>query len=107
MSVRIRITMLFASIVLIILALVCGSIYYFSYSNRLNSFKTRLTNWAITTGRLLSQSTVFDQQMILTIDASTMLAMKDKTVQAYNQSNNRIYIYSDSAADTIQFPKKY
>lgn len=105
MSVRTRITMLFASIVLIILILVCGSIYYFSYSNRLNSFKTRLTNWAITTGRLLSQSTVFDQQMILTIDASTMLAMKDKTVQAYDRSNNRIYIYTDSAADTIQFPK--
>ena len=43
--------------------------------------------------------------MILTIDASTMLAMKDKTVQAYDLSNNRIYIYSDSGADTIQFPK--
>ena len=106
MSVRIRITILFASIVLIILALVCGSIYYFSYTNRLNSFKTRLTNWAITTGRLLSQSTVFDQQMILTIDASTMLAMKGKTVQAYNQLNERTYIYSDSAADTIPFPKE-
>ena len=105
MSVRNRITMLFASIVLVILILVCGSIYYFSYTNRLNSFKTRLTNWAITTGRLLSQSTVFDQQMILTIDASTTLAMKDKTVQAYDLSNNRIYIYSDSGADTIQFPK--
>src|SRR5277367_5062853 len=105
MSVRIRITMLFASIVLIILVLVCGSIYYFSYTNRLNSFKTRLTNWAITTGRLLSQSTVFDQQMILTIDESTMLAMKDKTVQAYDRVNNRIYMYSDSAADTIPFPK--
>jgi two-component system sensor histidine kinase ArlS len=105
MSVRIRITMLFASIVLLILLLVCGSIYYFSYTNRLNSFKTRLTNWAITTGRLLSQSTVFDQQMILTIDASTILAMKDKTVQAYNGEDNRIYIYSDSTTDTIQFPR--
>lgn len=96
--------MLFASIVLVILILVCGSIYYFSYTNRLNSFKTRLTNWAITTGRLLGQSTVFDQQMMLTIDASTMLAMKDKTVQAYDHLNNRIYIYSDSDAETIQFP---
>jgi signal transduction histidine kinase len=97
--------MLFASIVLTILILVCGSIYYFSYTNRLNSFKTRLTNWAITTSRLLSQSAVFDPQMILTIDASTMLAMKGKTVQAYDELNNMIYIYSDSTADTIQFPK--
>ena len=104
MSVRIRITMLFASIVLIILILVCGSIYYFSYTNRVNSFRTRLTNWAITTGRLLSQSAVFDQQMILKIDASTMFAMKDKNVEAYDRSDNRVYNYSDRVADAIQFP---
>ncbi len=105
MSVRIRITMLFASMVLIILVLVCSSIYYFSYTNRVNSFRTRLTNWAITTGRLLGQSAVFDQQMILKIDASTMLAMKDKNVEAYDRTDNRVYNYSDRAADAIQLPK--
>jgi two-component system sensor histidine kinase ArlS len=105
MSVRIRITILFASMVLMILVLVCISIYYFSYTNRVNSFRTRLTNWAISTGRLLSQSSVFDQQMILKIDASTMLAMKDKNVQAYDQADNRIYNYNDRAADAIQLPK--
>ena len=91
MSLRIRITILFASIVLTILILVCFSIYYFSYTNRANSFRTRLTNWAITTGRLLSQSAVFDQQMILKIDASTRLAMKDKNVGAYDRADNQVY----------------
>jgi two-component system sensor histidine kinase ArlS len=105
MSVRIRITILFASIVLTILVLVCISIYYFSYTNRVNSFRTRLTNWAITTSRLLSQSAVFDQQMILKIDASTMLAMKDKNVEAYDRSDNRVYNYSDRPEDAIQLPK--
>ena len=105
MSVRIRITVLFASMVLIILVLVCASIYYFSYTNRVNSFRTRLTNWAITTGRLLSQSAVFDQQMILKIDESTMLAMKDKNVEAYDRADNRVYNYSDRPSDAVQLPK--
>jgi two-component system sensor histidine kinase ArlS len=105
MSVRIRITLLFALIVLSILMLVCGSVYYFSYTNRVNAIKTRLTNWAITTGSLLNQSAVFDQQLILKIDASTTLAMKDKTVQAYDYHDQRKYIYSDNISDSIQFNK--
>ena len=103
MSVRIKITTLFALIVRVILMLVCASVYYFSYSSRLNNIKVRLTNWAITTGKLLSQSAVFDQQLVLKIDASTTLAMKDKTVQAYDYANNRKYIYSDDASDSVLF----
>src|SRR5579863_10037389 len=103
MSVRIRITLVFVLIVISILVVVCGSVYYFSYTNRLNTIKTRLSNWAITTGRLLSQSGFFDQQLVLKIDESTVLAMKDKTVQAYDLQNNRKYMYSDDISDTIHF----
>lgn len=95
--------MLFASIVLVILMLVCGSVYYFSFTNRENNLKTRLTNWAITTARLLSQSGVFDQQLMLKIDASTTLALKNKTVQAFDARNQRVYRYSDSDSDTAAF----
>ncbi len=103
MSVRIKITLLFAGIVLVILMLVCGSVYYFSYTSRLSNIKVRLTNWAITTGKLLSQSAVFDQQLVLKIDASTTLAMKHKTVQAYDYANNRKYIYRDDPSDSVDF----
>ncbi|HLY72064.1 MAG TPA: hypothetical protein VKR53_20165, partial [Puia sp.] len=105
MSVRIKITLLFAIMVLTILMLVCGSVYYFSYTNRVNTIKIRLTNWALTTGSLLRQSAVFDQQLMLKIDASTTLSMKNKTVQAYDFRNDRKYIYSDSNSDTIHFDK--
>lgn len=67
--------------------------------------KTKLTNWAVTTGSLLSQSGVFGQQMILKIDASTILAMKDKTVQAYDASGQRKYIYNDHPNDSIRFDR--
>jgi signal transduction histidine kinase len=59
----------------------------------------------MTTGSLLSQSAVFDQQLILKIDASTTLAMENKTVQAYDFHNDRKYIYSDSVSDTNYFDK--
>jgi len=95
--------LLFALIVLTILMLVCISVYYFSYTSRLNNIKVRLTNWAITTGKLLSQSAVFDQKLVLKIDASTTLAMKHKTVQAYDYMNSRKYVYSDDASDTVHF----
>jgi len=105
MSVRIKITLLFAVIVFAILILVCGSVYYFSYTYRVNNMRTRLTNWSVTTGKLLSQSAVFDQQLMLKIDASTILAMKNKTVQAYCRTGERKYIYSDLKSDTMLFSK--
>ena len=102
MPVRNRITLLFTLLVVGILTLVCSSVYYFSYTNRIKDIQTRLANRAITTGRLLSQGGIFDQALIRKIDASTSVAMRDKIVEAYDNSNHRIYWYSDSTADTVR-----
>jgi signal transduction histidine kinase len=105
MAVRTRITLLFALLVVAILTLVCASVYYFSYTNRIKDIQTRLANRAITTGRLLSQRGVFDEALIRKIDASTSMAMKDKVVEAYDYSNRLIYWYSDNPADTLRTDK--
>jgi len=102
MPVKIRITLLFTLLVWGILTLVCASVYYFSYTNRIKDIQTRLANRAITTGRLLGQGGVFDQTLIRKIDASTSVAMKDKVVEAYDAFDKRIYWYSDNTADTIR-----
>jgi sensor histidine kinase regulating citrate/malate metabolism len=91
MPVRFRITLIFSILVFIILSLVCSGIYYFSYQARINTIKTRLTNRAITTARLLSQREIFDRSLIQRIDSSTTIALKDKVVQAYDYQNRRIY----------------
>src|ERR1700742_2139623 len=101
MPVKIRITLLFTLLAWAILTLVCASVYYFSYTNRIKDIQTRLANRAITTGRLLSQRGVFDQSLIRKIDSSTSVAMRDKVVQAYDGTDRRIYSYSDKTADTI------
>jgi signal transduction histidine kinase len=102
MPVKIRITLLFTLLVWAILTLVCSSVYYFSYTNRIKDIQNRLANRAITTGRLLSQGGIFDQALIRKIDASTSVSMKDKVVEAYDAFDKRIYWYSDTVADTIR-----
>ena len=106
MPVKFRIIFIFSLLVFVILGLVCAAVYYFFYSNRLSNIKVRLSNRAITTARLLSQSEVFDRQLMYKIEAATTVALKDKTVQAYDYTNKRIYAYSDRPGDTIPIDKK-
>ncbi|HEX2845155.1 MAG TPA: HAMP domain-containing sensor histidine kinase [Chitinophagaceae bacterium] len=101
MPIRYRIILLFTLLVLLILGIVCGSIYYFSASSRTKMMRTRLTNRAITTARLLKQSEVFDRQLVRRIDSSMSISLKDKSVQAYNAENKRIYNYTDAFGDTV------
>ena len=101
MSIRLRITSLFTLLVLVILGLVCSTVYYISYTNRIRNIKTRLTNSAITTANLLSQTEVFNPQIIQRINAATTLTLKNKTIQVYDHNNHMIYSYSDHAGDTV------
>jgi signal transduction histidine kinase len=105
MPVRLRITFLFVSLVFIILGIVCGSGYYFSYKERINTIKTRLTNRAITTGRLFSQREIFDQRMLRQIDSLTSVSLKDKIVQIFDENNQRVYSYSDQPNDGLPVDK--
>ncbi|MEP6747018.1 MAG: HAMP domain-containing sensor histidine kinase [Bacteroidota bacterium] len=101
MGVRLRITGLFSIIVLIILAFVCGSVYFFSYQSRIHDVKTRLTNRAITTARLLSQSELFDRNLVRKIDSATTLSLVSKTIQVYDSKDDMIYAFSDVPGDTL------
>lgn len=102
MPVRLRITLLFSLLVFVIMGLVCSGVYYFTYQSRIHSIKTRLTNRALTTARLLSQRGVFDHALVRRIDSSTTISLKNKAVQAYSQRNLKIYNYSDLRGDTLR-----
>jgi two-component system sensor histidine kinase ArlS len=85
--------------------LVCVAIYYFSYVSRKENFDTRLANRAVTTARFLVQSEIFNRELIQKIDAATAVAMVNKTTQAFDLDDNRIYSYSDKIGDTIPVTK--
>ena len=101
MPVRLRITILFTLMVFVVLGIVCSFIYYYSYKSRRDAIRVRLSNRAITTATFLSKSELFDRQLIQRIDSLTTLSLKEKSVQAYNDLDKRIYNYSDLPGDAI------
>jgi signal transduction histidine kinase len=102
MPIRLRITLLFTLAVFLILGAVCASIYYFSETNRLNSFRKRLSNRALTMDRLMRQDEIFDRDLLRRIDSSTALSLKDKLVQVYDQTGRRIYSFFDQQGDSVR-----
>src|SRR3954452_18591071 len=101
MPVRIRIMLVFTLLVCLILSLVGFSIYYFSYTSRMDTIKTRLTNRAITFGRLLSRSEVFSGELVKRIDSLTSLAYTNRSIQAYDYKNNKFYEYYTIPGDAL------
>lgn len=101
MPVKVKITLFFTMIVFLILTIVCLCIYYITFNNRAINFKTRLTNRALTTARLLNQADIFNKELVQKIDAATSVAMIGKTIQAYDHTGKLLYLYADNSSDTI------
>ena len=101
MHVRIKITLLFALIISSLLALFCGFIYYFFYNNRLANIKAHLSNYAISTANMLDEPDIFNPGLVNKIDSITIIPMKHKAIQAYNNLNQKIYAYNDEQSDTL------
>lgn len=102
MPVRIKITIFFTLKMFLLLSLLCGVIYYFSYTNRIDKIKTHLTSRTLTTANLLSQPSIFDCAIMSKIDGATAIEVKNKTIQVYNHLNKIIYSYHDTAGDSLQ-----
>ena len=101
MHVRLRITLLFVLFVFIIMSIVCGSVYYISANERVKTIKTRLTNRAITIGRLLARRETFDPNLIRQFDSLTAVSLKEKLIQVYDSNEHEIYRYGDIPGDNI------
>lgn len=106
MHIRVKISLIFTMIIFFLFSLLCGVLYYFSYQNRLVNIRTQLTNRAFTTANMLKQPEKYSQSLMNSIDSTSVLAIKNKTVEAFDLSNKRIYSYSDNVADTIHLSRE-
>ena len=106
MPVRIKITLLFTMIMFLLLSLLCGFIFYFSYTSRLENIRTLLINRALTTSNMLEQPTIVDPALMNKIDSITGITIKNKTIQAYNYRNEKVYTRSDTGTDSILVTNK-
>lgn len=101
MHVRIKITLLFTLITCVLLGILCGSIYYFFYTIRLENIKAHLTNHVFTTANMLNDTATFNPALMKKINSISIIPMENKTVQVYNSYNARIYSDSDLPNDTL------
>src|SRR5215471_16335726 len=101
MPIRLKITLLFSAIVILILSIVGAVVYYFWVVNRSSYIDTRLKNLAITTGRFLSRDETFNPRLMQKIDSLTAIAFERKTLQAFDRANNKVYAYNDDDSDSI------
>src|SRR5215470_10305106 len=101
MPVRLKITLVFSSIVFCILGLVFLIIYFFAAKNRRDYIDARLTSMAVTTGHFLSKSETFNPSLIQKIDSLTAIAFTHKTVQVYDEMNRKIYSFNDDEEDAV------
>lgn len=106
MPVRLRITLMFSVLAMLILCLVCSAIYFFSYKARISNISIRLTNRSITTASFLQQAEAFDYNLIQKIDSLTTNALKNKSVQAFDAQNQSTYSYSDIPGDTMHISQQ-
>jgi signal transduction histidine kinase len=101
MPVRLKITLVFSSIVFCILGLVFLIIYFFAAKNRRDYIDARLTSMAVTTGRFLTRSETFNPSLIQKIDSLTAIAFTHKTVQVYDEMNHKVYSFNDEEEDAV------
>ena len=101
MNKRIKIILLFTGIMFLLLSLLCGFVYSFFYSNRISIIKTQLTNRAFIVTYMMHHPATYNQQLMQTIDSSTLSVLKTKLVQVYDISNKIIYSYNNKPADSI------
>jgi len=106
MPVRLKITLVFSSIVFCILGLVFLIIYFYAAKNRRDYIDARLTSMAVTTGRFLSRAETFNPSLIQKIDSLTAIAFTHKTVQVYDEMNRKIYSFNDEEEDALSVDKK-
>ncbi len=106
MGVKFKITLFFTVLVIFILGLVSVFVYYYFANSRAASISSRLTNRAITIGRLLSQREIFSNELIIRIDSSTSFVMKKNVIEAYDSNNQLIYAYSSMLKDSLRPAKE-
>lgn len=100
MQIKYRITLVYSTIVTVILLLFCIALYVFSYQDMVARFKERLLNKATSTLELV-RSPKFGHELIKTINQTSPSSLEKKSIYVLDYRNNKNFIYNDSNAAKI------
>jgi len=91
LSIRIKLTIQFAFIVMFILIFFSGSVYYFSSEFRQAEFYTRLENKALNTAKLLFEVKEVDYDLLKIIDRNTINSLYKEKIVIFDFNGKQIY----------------
>lgn len=100
MQIKYRITLVYSTIVTVILLLFCIALYVFSYQDMVARFKDRLLNKATSTLELV-RSPQFGHDLIKTINQTSPSSLEKKSIYVLDYLHNENFIYNDSNAAKI------
>lgn len=91
MNIRAKITLIFFSIVIVVLTLICMSIYFFSENYRREDFNRRLKNRAINTAKVLTEVKEVNADLLKRMERNNPASLSNQFISIYNYRNIPLY----------------
>jgi signal transduction histidine kinase len=91
MNIRTRLTLIFFSLVMIVLSIICFSIYVFSENSRKEDFYRRLKNRATNTAKVLTEVKEVNAELLKRMERNNPASLPNQYIVIYNYRNEELY----------------
>ena len=106
MSIKYKITLLFVSMVVMILLILSLGVYYFSASSRKAAFEERLKNRALSSANVYAGIRGGDSATLQRMNESMVASLTDRSIAVYRQGRGYEYVFSDRPGDSVALGSK-
>lgn len=97
--------MLFSGLSTLLFLLGVTSVYYYSYNEREDTFRTRLRNRALSSAKIFSSLSDSTLQFMQRMDASVISSLQQISITIVGQHPEKTYRYADMPGDTLFLPR--
>jgi signal transduction histidine kinase len=98
MNIRARLTLIFFTLVMVVLSIICLSIYFFSENHRKEDFYRRLKNRAINTAKVLTEVKEVNADLLKRMERNNPASLPNQYIAIYNFRNEELYSSDGSPA---------
>ncbi|HEY5749292.1 MAG TPA: ATP-binding protein [Chryseolinea sp.] len=91
MNIRTRLTLIFFGIVIVVLTVICVSIYFLSAGYRQEDFYRRLKNRAINTAKILTEVKEVNAELLRRMERNNPASFSNQYIAIYNSKNEELY----------------
>ena len=101
MNIRTRLTLIFFSLVVVMLSVICISIYFFSENYRQEDFYRRLKNRATNTAQVLTEVKEVNADLLKRMERNNPASLPNQYIAIYNYRNEELYSSDGTAVVNV------